>query len=48
MHELYNYEIDGIEYLLKIKTEDIWLLEVDKIDELYDNEYITTKKGMKK
>ena len=48
MHELYNYEIDGMDYLLKIKTKDIWLLEVDKIDELYDNGYITTKKEMRK
>ena len=48
MHELYNYEINGIDYLLKIKTKDTWLLEVDKTDELYDNGYITAKKEMKK
>ena len=48
MHELYNYEINGIDYLLKIKTKDTWLLEIDKTDELYDNGYITAKKEMKK
>ena len=47
MHELNNYEIKGIDYLLKVKTKDIWLLEVDKIDELYNKGYITAKKEMK-
>ena len=32
MHELYNYEIEGIEYLLKIDTKDVWLLEIEKME----------------
>lgn len=46
MHELYNYEINGIDYLLKIRTKDIWLLEVQRIEELYTIGYETTKKDM--
>lgn len=48
MHELYNYEIEGIEYLLNIKTDDIGLLETDKIEELYNIGYKVTKNQMKK
>ena len=48
MHELYNYEIDGIEYLINIKTDDIGLLEIQRIEELYNIGYQTTKKEMKK
>ena len=48
MHELYNYEIEGIDYLLNIKTEDIGLLEIDKIEELYNIGYKTTKKEINK
>ena len=48
MHELYNYEIQGIDYLLNIKTDDIGLLETDKIEDLYNIGYITTKKEMSK
>lgn len=48
MHELYNYEIEGIDYLINIKTEDIGLLEIDKIEELYDIGYKTTKKEINK
>ena len=44
MHELYNYEIEGIDYLLKIKTKDIWLLEMNKIDELYNLGYKVAKR----
>ena len=46
MHELYTYEIDGTEYLLKLNTKDVGLLDVDKIDELYALGYETTKKRM--
>ena len=46
IHELYNYEIDGIDYLLKINTKDIWLLEIEKTDELYNLGYKTAKKEM--
>ena len=48
MHELYNYEIEGIDYLLKINTKDVWLLEMEKIEELYKLGYKTSKKEMKK
>ena len=43
MHELYNYEIEGIEYLLKIKTDKVWLLDIDKTEELYEAGYKATK-----
>lgn len=48
MHELYNYEIEGIEYLLNIKTGDIGLLETDKIEELYNIGYEVTKREISK
>lgn len=48
MHELYNYEIQGIDYLLNIKTDDIGLLETDKIEELYNIGYKAAKKEMTK
>ena len=48
MHELYNYEIVGIEYLLKINTKDVWLLEIEKMEELYNLGYKTAKKEMNK
>lgn len=48
MHELYNYEIEGIEYLLKINTNNVWLLEIEKTEELYDLGYETTKKQISK
>lgn len=43
-HELSNYELAGAEYLLKIKTEDIKLLDFSKIKYLYNLGYETTKK----
>ena len=48
MHELHNYEIEGIDYLLNVKTRDIGLLETNKIEELYNVGYKTTKKEMDK
>lgn len=48
MHELYNYEKVGIEYLLKINTKDVWLLEVERMEELYNLGYKTAKKEMNK
>lgn len=42
-HELSNYELDGADYLLKIKSNNIKLLDVDKIDELYYQGYVQTK-----
>ena len=48
MHELFNYEVEGIDYLLRVKTKDIWLLETSKIDELYEIGYKTAKQEMRK
>jgi len=48
MHELYNYEVEGNEYLLKIKTDNTGLLEINKIEELYEIGYKVTKKEIKK
>lgn len=48
MHELYNYEKVGIEYLLKINNKDVWLLEVERMEELYNLGYKTAKKEMNK
>ena len=48
MHELYNYELEGIDYLLNVKTGDIGLLETEKIEELYNIGYNTAKKEMNK
>lgn len=47
MHELYNYEIEGIDYILKVKTEDISLLDTSMIECLYRIGYNQTKKQMK-
>ena len=47
MNELYNYEIEGIEYLLKIKTDKICLLDIEKTEELYKIGYEITKKKIK-
>ncbi len=47
MHELYNYEIEDIDYLIKVKTKDISLLEVCKLDELYEVGYETIKMKIK-
>ena len=46
-HELSNYELEGADYLLKIKTNGkIGLLETAKIDYLYQLGYETAKKNM--
>lgn len=47
-HELANYELDGIDYLLKIKTPKISLLDSSQIDYLYDLGYKEAKKYFKK
>ena len=46
-NELSNYEWDGTDYLLEIHTEKIGLLDMDKIDELYEIGYETAKKQIK-
>ena len=43
-HELSNYELDGADYLLTLKTENISLLDYSKIDELYELGYKEGKK----
>lgn len=45
-HELSNYELEGADYLLKIKTKDISLLDMKKIDELYKIGYQITRKNI--
>lgn len=47
MHELYNYEGEGIEYTLGIKTEAVSLLDTKKIDVLYQEGYKQAKRQMK-
>lgn len=47
MHELHNYEVEGIDYILEIKTEDISLLDIEEIDKLYRQGYQQTKRQMK-
>ncbi|MCI8345164.1 MAG: hypothetical protein HFJ42_04265 [Clostridia bacterium] len=42
-HELSNYELDGADYLIKIKTKDIHLLDKKKIDYLYNLGYIQAR-----
>lgn len=46
-HELLNYEIEGVDYLLKIKTKNISLLDKTKINELFEMGYKTTKAKIK-
>lgn len=42
--ELAHYEWDGIDYLLKIETNRVGLLEKSKMHELYEEGYLQTKK----
>ena len=42
-HELSNYELEGADYLIKIKTRDIHLLDRKKLDYLYELGYIEAK-----
>lgn len=46
-HEISNYDLEGAEYLLKIKTEKVQLLDYKKIDELYLKGYEQTKNKIK-
>ena len=43
-NELANYEWEGTEYLLEIHTKKIGLLDMDKIDELYEIGYRKAKR----
>ena len=47
-YELSNYELAGADFLLKIKTENIDLLDVNKIDYLFNLGYKITKEELKK
>lgn len=42
-HELSNYELEGADYLLKIKTKNISLLDMNEIDYLYKTGYEIAK-----
>lgn len=46
-YELSNYELNGADYLVKIKTKDIHLLDKKKVDYLYNLGYIEAKSKMK-
>ena len=46
-HELLNYEIEGADRIISIKTKNVKLLQVDKIDELYEQGYLQAKKYIK-
>lgn len=45
--ELYNYEIVGANNIIKIKTEEISLLDYDKMNYLYEQGYKQTKNYLK-
>lgn len=45
--ELANYELDGVDAIIKIKTKNIGLLQTEKIDELYQDGYTQAKKQIK-
>lgn len=46
-YELSTYELEGADYLIKIKTKDIHLLDKKKFDYLYNLGYIETKGKIK-
>ena len=46
--ELSNYEMEGADYILKIKSEKVGLLDIKKINELYNLGYEQTKKSIDK
>lgn len=46
--ELSNYEMEGADYVLKIKSDKVGLLDMNKIDELYRLGYEQTKKSINK
>lgn len=45
--ELLDYELFGVDYIIQIKTENIGLLDMEKIDYLYNLGYEITKKKIK-
>ena len=46
-HELANYELIGNDYVIKVFTNDISLLDNTKVDYLYEKGYQTAKKEIK-
>lgn len=47
-HELSNYELTGVDSIIKIKTKNVGLLQANKIDELYEEGYRQAKLQIKK
>lgn len=45
--ELSKYEIEGSDYLVKIKSKKVSLLDMSKIDEFYELGYLTAKRFLK-
>ena len=45
--ELSKYELNGMDYFIKIKSKKVSLLDMRKIDEFYEMGYIETKKFLK-
>lgn len=45
--ELSKYELDGIDYLVKIRSKKVSLLDMSKIDDFYKLGYIETKKALR-
>lgn len=46
-HELSNYELYGVDYLLKIQTKDVSLLDTKQIEYLYEQGYKQAKQFIK-
>lgn len=46
--ELSNYEMEGADFIIKIKSNKVGLLDMSKIDELYKLGYNQTKKEIQK
>lgn len=46
--ELSNYEMEGADFIIKIKSNKVGLLDMSKIDELYKLGYDQTKKEIQK
>lgn len=45
--ELSNYELDGADNVLTIKTKEVSLLDFKEINYLYNQGYLQTKKFLK-
>ena len=46
--ELFKYEIEGTDYLIKLKSKKVSLLDMSKIEEFYQLGYNETKKMINK